>query len=147
MKAILNYDYEWSEKSDDEDKGKFEKGVAYNVIYRQYNDRFVGDEIVVIINRDGYVMSVSSHPDYVTLIEDNQELITKLRYDGIEHVDISKQGEQNMENKATVETTVYACGYCGKLWRKKEDADKVENQSLGSYQNSVVAFSRVLPHR
>ena len=34
MKAILNYDYEWSEKSDDEDKGKFEKGVAYNVIYR-----------------------------------------------------------------------------------------------------------------
>ena len=93
MKAILNYDYEWSEKSDDEDKGKFEKGVAYNVIYRQYNDRFVGDEIVVIINRDGYVMSVSSHPDYVTLIEDNQELITKLRYDGIEHVDISKQGE------------------------------------------------------
>ena len=28
-----------------------------------------------------------------------------------------------MENKATVETTVYACGYCGKLWRNKEDAD------------------------
>ena len=28
-----------------------------------------------------------------------------------------------MVNKPTVETTVYACGYCGKLWRKKEDAD------------------------
>ena len=37
-------------------------------------------------NENGESMSVSSNNRYVTLIEDNQELITKLRYDGIEHV-------------------------------------------------------------
>ena len=93
MKAILKYNYQWSEKSDQEDFGIFNECETYDVIHRRPHHLFIGDEMVVIINKDGYTMSVSSHPDYVTLIEDNQELITKLRHDGIEHVEISKQGE------------------------------------------------------
>ena len=93
MKAILKYDYTWSEESDSEFTMEFKKGEAYDVIHRQKQDFFAGEEIVVIINDEGYSMSISSHPDYVTLIDDDQELITKLRYDGIEHVEINKQGE------------------------------------------------------
>ena len=31
--------------------------------------------------------------------------------------------DENLKNKETVEVVVYACGYCGQLWRNKEDAD------------------------
>lgn len=93
MKAILKYDYEWTEIDDQYEKILFNKDTEYNVVAIIKSNKYIGEECVVIVNENGESMSVSSNNRYVTLIEDNQELITKLRYDGIEHVDISKQGE------------------------------------------------------
>ena len=95
MKAVLkrDYDYELNKLDDDDDVITFKAGIEYPVIHKQAHKDWVGGDVVVIINEDGCAMSVSSHPNYVTLIEDDQELITKLRYDGIEHVEINKQGE------------------------------------------------------
>ena len=93
MKAILKHDYEWIYKGTEDEVVEFHKGKQYNVVARIPSRTYRCGEVIIIVNEYSESMSISPHPDYVTLIEDDQELITKLRYDGIEHVDINKQGE------------------------------------------------------
>ena len=94
MKAILKYDYKYENQLDlGGNHIEFSNNEEYEVIARIQHTNWYDGELIVILNRRGQTMSVSSHPDYVTLIEDDQELTTKLRYDGIEHVEINKQGE------------------------------------------------------
>lgn len=84
MKAILKYDYNYkNELNQFSNTIEFYKGVKYDVIHEQKHDNWFNGEMIVIMNKIGQTMSVSSHPDYVTLIEDDQELIDKLRYEGI----------------------------------------------------------------
>jgi len=84
MKAILKYDYEWTEKDDDDILVEFHAGVPYEIVHTMVSEMHVGNEAIVIISNTGNSMSVSSHPDYVTIIGDDEgELIDKLRWEGI----------------------------------------------------------------
>jgi len=84
MKAILKYDYEWTEKDEPEILVKFHAGVPYEIVHTMKSNLYVGNELIVIIKDTGNSMSVSSHPDYVTIIGDAEaELIDKLRWEGI----------------------------------------------------------------
>lgn len=84
MKAILKYNYEWTEKDDEDIVVEFFAGIPYKIVHIMESDLFMGEEAIVIIRDDGLSMSVSSHPDYVTIITESEaELIDKLRWEGI----------------------------------------------------------------
>ena len=71
MKAILKTNFEWSEISDPDEKVKFNNDTKYEVVHEFESDWYLGGKGVVIINKYGESMSVSSDSRYVTLIDEH----------------------------------------------------------------------------
>ena len=49
MKAILKYDYEWTEIDDQYEKILFNKDTEYNVVAIIKSNKYIGEECVVIV--------------------------------------------------------------------------------------------------